>query len=252
MAVCVLLLLIACANVANLLLARAVSRQRELGIRLALGARPIQVTRQLLIETLVLAAGGALAGVFLATGLGRTLPWLTAIQDVPLALGGGINTDSLAFTVGLTIVTTLISGLAPAVMAARSDLDETLKEAGRGAGSGRKSHRLRRLLVAGEMGMAIVVLIGAGLLWRSFRNASAIQPGFDRTNVSVSQFYLSYAGYTGPEQWQFCRELRSRMEAKPGVIGVTYSDVVPMSTPRRGRIDAMAQTGNSRLHFRPE
>jgi predicted permease len=234
MAVCVLLLLIACANVANLLLARAVSRQRELGIRMALGARPIQVTRQLLIETLLLAAGGAFAGVFLAMGLGRTLPWLMAIQDIPLALGGGINAASLAFTVGLTIATTLISGLAPAVMAARSDLDETLKEAGRGGGSGRKSHRLRRLLVAAEMGMAIVVLIGAGLLWRSFRNASAIQPGFDRTNVSVSQFYLSYAGYTGPEQWQFCRELRSRMEAKPGVVGVTYSDVVPMSLPSGG------------------
>ncbi|HTP36402.1 MAG TPA: ABC transporter permease [Candidatus Acidoferrales bacterium] len=230
MAVCSLLLLIACANVANLLLARAVSRQKELGIRLALGARPVQVTRQLLIETLILAAAGALAGVFLAMGMGRTLALMVTVQDVPLDLGGGIDTATLAFTVALTILTTLISGLAPAAMAAHCDLDEVLREGGRGGGSGRKSHRLRRLLVAVEMGLAIVALIGAGLLWRSFRNASAIQPGFDRTNVSVSQFYLSYAGYSGPEQWRFCRELRSRMEANPGVIGVTYSDVVPMST----------------------
>ncbi|HVP47041.1 MAG TPA: ABC transporter permease, partial [Bryobacteraceae bacterium] len=234
MAVCTLLLLIACANVANLLLARAVSRQKELGIRLALGARPIQVIRQLLIETLVVATAGALAGVFLAMGMGRTLALLVAVQDVPLDLGGGIDLATLTFTVALTILTTLISGLAPAAMAAHSDLEETLKEGGRSGGAGRRSHRLRGSLVAGEMSLAIVALIGAGLLWQSFRNASGIQPGFDRTNVSVSQFYLSYAGYSGPEQWRFCRELRSRMEAQPGVIGVTYSDVVPMSTPSGG------------------
>ena len=234
MAVSILLLLIACANVANLLLARAVSRQKELGIRLALGARPIQLTRQMLTETLVMAAAGALAGVLLAMGMGRTLAWMVTVQDIQLDLGGGIDTATLAFTVALTLLTTLLAGLAPAAMAAHSDLNETLKEGGRGGGSGSKSHRLRRLLVAAEMGLAIVALIGAGLLWRSFRNASAIQPGFDRTNVSVSQSYLSYAGYSGPEQWRFCRELRSRMEAKPGVIGVTYSDVVPMSTPSGG------------------
>jgi len=234
MAVCFLLLMIACANVANLLLARAVSRQREMGIRLALGARPVQITRQLLIETLLLAAAGALVGVVLAMGLGQSLAWLVSVQDIPLDLGGGIELSTLGFTVVLTFATTVLAGLAPAVMAARSDLDETLKEGGRAGGAGRKSNRLRRFLVAGEMGLAIVALIGAGLLWRSFRNAGAIQPGFDRNNVSVSQFYLSYAGYSGPDQWRFCRELRSRMQAEPGVIGVTYSDVVPMSTPSGG------------------
>ena len=234
MAVCTLLLLIACANVANLLLARAVSRQKELGIRLALGARPVQIARQLLVETLVVTAAGALVGVFLAMGLGRTLALLVVSQDIPLDLGGGVDMATLAFTVAITLLTTLISGLAPAVIAAHSGLDEALKEGGRAGGSGRRSYRLRRFFVAAETGLAIVALIGAGLLWRSFRNASAIQPGFDRSNVSVSQFYLSYAGYSGPEQWRFCRELRSRMESKPGVIGVTYSDVVPMSSPSGG------------------
>jgi hypothetical protein len=80
------------------------------------------------------------------------------------------------------------------------------------------------------MALAMVALIGAGLFYRSFRNASGIQPGFDRTNISVSQFYLSNAGYSAEEQRDFCRTLRERLESKPGVIGVTYSDVVPMST----------------------
>ena len=230
MAVCTLLLLIACANVANLLLARAVSRRKELGLRLALGARPVQITRQLLIETLMVAAAGAVAGVLLAMVMGRTLALLVSGSDVPLNLGGGIDLPTLGFTAAATILTAVISGLAPAVVAAHSRLDETLKEGGRSGGSGRESHRLRHFLVAGEMALAIVALIGAGLLWRSFRNASGIQPGFDRTNVSVSYFYLSYAGYSGPEQWRFCSELRRRMEAQPGVAGLTYTDVVPMST----------------------
>ena len=112
-------------------------------------------------------------------------------------------------------------------------LDDVLL-GGRSGGSGTGSHRLRRLLVAAEMALAVVALVGAGLFWRSFRNANGIQPGFDRTNVLVSEFYLSYAGYSGPEQWKFCRDLRRRLEAVPGVIGVSYSDVVPMSTPTGG------------------
>ncbi len=230
MAVCVLMQLIVCANVANLLLARAVSRQKEFGIRLALGVQRIRLARQLLIETLLLAAGGAVVGVTMVMWMGQTLALLFAHRDIPLDLGGELNYPTLGFTVVVAILTTLISGTAPAVMSARSSLNETLREGGRGGGSGTGSHRLRHLLVAAEMALAVVALVGAGLFWRSFRNASGIQPGFDRTNVSVSHFYLSYAGYSASEQWRFCRDLRSRLEAMPGVIGVSYSDVVPMST----------------------
>jgi len=229
MALSLLLLLIVCANVANLLLARAVSRQRELGIRLALGARRSRLVAQLLIETMLLAAGGAAAGVTLVLWIGPALPSLFA-TDVPLGIGSGLNLPTLGFTLLIAAAATLLSGTAPALITARSSLNEALKEGGRTGGAGSGSHRLRGLLAVSEMALALVALVGAGLFYRSFRNASGIEPGFDRTNISVSQFYLSYAGYSAEQQWDFCRTLRQRLESKPGVVGVTYSDVIPMST----------------------
>jgi predicted permease len=230
MALSLLLLLIVCANVANLLLARAVSRQREFGIRLALGARRSRLAMQLLVETLLLAAGGAVVGVTLVLWMGQSLLLLVPMIDIPLDVGGGLNLPTLGFTLLIAVVATLLSGTAPALLIARSGLNETLKEGGRSGGASAGSHRLRGLLVIAEMTLAMVALIGAGLFYRSFHNASGIQPGFDRSSISVSQFYLSYAGYTAEEQRDFCRILRERLESKPGVVGVTYSDVVPMST----------------------
>lgn len=224
------LLLIVCANVANLLLAHAVSRQREFGMRLALGARRSRLAMQLLIETLLLATAGAVVGVMLVVWLGQSLLYLLPAMDIPLDLGGGLSLSTLGFTLLVTVVATLLSGTVPAMLTARSDLNETLKEGGRGGGAGSGSHRLRGLLVVSEMALVMVALIGAGLLYRSFRNASGIEPGFDRANVSVSQFYLSNAGYSAEEQRNFCRTLRERLQSKPGVAGVTYSDVIPMST----------------------
>jgi predicted permease len=230
MALSLLLLLIVCANVANLLLARAVSRQREFGIRLAMGARRSRLAMQLLIETLLLAAAGAVVGVTMVLWMGQSLLLLLPIADVPLDLGGGLNLPTLGFTLLIAVVATLLSGTVPALLTARAGLRETLNEGGRSGGSSAGSHRLRGLLVVSEMALAMVALIGAGLFYRSFHNASGIQPGFDRTHISVSQFYLSNAGYSAEEQRDFCRTLRERLESKPGVIGVTYSDVVPMST----------------------
>jgi predicted permease len=230
MALSLLLLLIVCANVANLLLARAVSRQREFGVRLALGAGRFRLAKQLLIETLLLAAGGAVAGLTLVLWLGQTLLWLLPDMDVPLDLGGGLNARALGFTLLIAAIATVLSGTAPALLAARSGLSETLKEGGRSGSASAGSHRLRGLLVISEMALVMIALIGAGLFYRSFRNASRIEPGFERANISVSQFYLSYAGYTAQEQREFCRILRERLESKPGVRAVTYSDVVPMST----------------------
>jgi predicted permease len=228
----VLLLLIVCANVANLLLARAVTRQSEFGIRMALGAPRSRLATQLLVETLLLTAGGAVVGIALVVwlGLGRSLMFIIPIADVPLDFGGGLNLPTLGFVVLITVVTTVLSGTVPALPTAHSDVNETLKEGGRSRGAGRGSRRLRGLLVVGEMALVMVALIGAGLFYRSFQNARGIEPGFERRNISVSQFYLSYAGYSAREQRDFCRNLRERMESKPGVVGVTYSDVVPMST----------------------
>ncbi len=230
MALSLLLLLIVCANVANLLLARGVSRQREFGMRLALGARRSRLATQLLIETLLLAAGGAVVGVTLVVWMGQSLLFLLPAIDVPLDVGGGLSLPTLGFTLLVAVVATLLSGTVPALLTARSDLNESLKEGGRSGGAGSGSHRLRGLLVVAEMALVMVALIGAGLFYRSFKNASGIEPGFDRSNISVSQFYLSNAGYSAREQRDFCRLLRERLESEPGVVGVTYSDVVPMST----------------------
>jgi predicted permease len=230
MMVCALLLLIVCANVANLLLARAVSRQKEFGIRLAMGAPRSRLARQLLTETLVLAAAGALAALIMVMWMGQALASLFP-SDVPLDLGGEVNLPTLLFTMLIALMATLIAGAAPALWSARSDLNQTLKEGGRGGRAGTHSHRLHGILVTSEVALATVALVGAGLFFASFRRASAINPGFDTARTSVSQFYLSYAGYTAQEQWQFCRTLRERLEAMPGIVGVSYSDVVPMSTP---------------------
>lgn len=230
MAVCLLLLLIVCANVANLLLARAVSRQREFGIRLALGAQRGRLARQLLTETLLLAGAGAMVGALLVMWMEQSLASLLPQMDIPIDVGGGFSLPTLGFTVVIVAAVTLVSGTVPALLSARADLNETMKEGGR-AGAGTQSHRLRGLLVTAEVALAMVALIGAGLFFRSFQNASGVQPGFDMTNMSMSQFYLSNAGYSGREQHEFCRRLRERMEAKPGVIGMTYSDVVPLAMP---------------------
>jgi predicted permease len=230
MALSLLLLLIVCANVSNLLLARAVSRRREFGIRLAMGARRSRLAAQLLMETLVLAAGGVAVGVTLVLWIGQSLLLLLPIADIPMDVGGGLSLPTLGFTLLIAVAATLLSGTAPALLSARSGLNETLKEGGRSGGAGSGSHRLRGLLVVFQMALAMVALTGAGLFYRSFQNARGIEPGFDQANISVSQFYLSYAGYSAREQRDFCRILRERLESKPGVVGVTYSDVVPMST----------------------
>ena len=231
MAVCVLLLLIVCANVANLLLARGVSRQKEFCVRMALGAPRARLARQLLTETLLLAGLGAAIGVLLVMWMGQSLAKLMPAFDIPLELGGGLNLPTLGFTVVILGFATLVSGTVPALLSARAGLHETLKEGGRAGGTGTRSHRLRGLLVMAEVALAVVALIGAGLFFRSFQNARGVEPGFDMTNVSMSQFYLSNAGYSGQEQHLFCRRLQERMEGQPGVIGMTYSDVVPLAMP---------------------
>jgi predicted permease len=229
MTLSILLLVIVCANVANWLLARAVSRQREFGIRKALGAGRPRLAAQLLIETLLLAAGGVGVGVILVMWFGRSLLLLPPVADIPLDLGGELSLPTLGFTLLVAVIATLASGTVPALLVVRSNLNETLKEGGRSGGSGSGAHRLRGLLVIGEMALVMVALAGAGLFYRSFKNASQINPGFDRAHISVSQFYLSNAGYSAREQWEFCGRLRERLEATASIVGVTYSDVVPMS-----------------------
>jgi predicted permease len=227
-AVCVVVLLIACANVANLQLARFVARRRDFSLRLALGARRIRLVRQILVESLLLAFGGALAGAALATWLSRSMRYLLPPLGTIQVLRIHLNGEALAFAVLLCVISALLAGAAPAIHCYRAKLDESLKESGRSATSGQSSHRLRSLLVVSEVSLALVALIGAGLFARAFALTRRIDPGFDPNNVLVSSFYLSTNGYNLEQRKAFCRRLREQVESAPGVTAASYADGAPL------------------------
>ena len=228
MAVCGVVLLIVCANVANLLLARIMGRQREFSVRMAMGAGRGRLVRQLLVETLVLAALGAVVALPLTLYLSQALAYLTPPGDFPTAMGISTNVDILAFTAGVCLLSCLLSGIVPAWSTSRADLNRVLKEGGRGGSSGRQSQRIRALLVVAEVALALVALIGAGLFGRSFELARQIHPGLDPNHVVVSHLSVTGAGYSVQDRKQFCRRLRERLEAQPGVIGAAYADQIPL------------------------
>lgn len=228
MAVCGVVLLIVCANVANLLLARATSRRKEFSIRVALGAGRGRLGRQVLVETLVLALGAAVVGVPLAMWMSQALGLLLPPTSFPVILDVRLSGGVLLFTVLLSIAAAVVSGVAPAVQSARADVIEDLKEGGRSATPGARSNRMRGLLVASEVALALVALIGAGLFARSFQTARAIHPGFSTDRILMSRFYLPSSGYSVADRKQFCRLLRERLESAPGVTGAAYADMAPL------------------------
>lgn len=226
MGVCLLVLLIVCANVANLLLARATVREKEFSTRLALGAGRTRLIRQLLAESLLLALGGAILGVAATPWMTHALQYLMPPGSLSLALNTQLNWRVLAFMVGLCCLTALVAGIVPAWQVSRMELSARLNE-GRGA-AGRGRHRLRSALVASEVALALVALVGAGLFSRGFSQTLHIDPGFNPDNVLLSQFYLSTSGYSLQQRKEFCRRLTGRMLDAPGVSSVAYSDGVPL------------------------
>ena len=222
-------LLIACVNVANLLLARSTSRSREFAIRVALGASHARVIRQLLIESLVLACAGGVLGLLLAA-------WGTqaAIKLVPDALprATSVHIDSrvLLFTVAASLLAGIFFGLAPALRTARADIHETLKEGGRG-GSGTR-HRLQGLFVVVEMAMALVLLVGAGLMIRSLGNLWSVNPGFDPRNVET--FSFSYPTTLGSTPDAIRASMRQIQDTVAGVPGVEAASLTVGSMPMSG------------------
>ena len=178
MAMCLVVLLIVCVNVANLLLARSADRQRELSIRLALGAGRGRLARQLLTEALLLAGLGALAGIPMAMWMGQSLLYLApGAWACRSRWTSGSTATVLGFTILICAAAALAAGLWPALHAMRPDVNESLKEGGRGGTAAAHSHRMRGLFVVSEVALALVALVGAGLFAASFRNARAIQPG---------------------------------------------------------------------------
>jgi predicted permease len=168
-AICVLLLIVVCANVANLLLARAVARQKEFGLRLAFGARPIRLIQQVLTETLLLALVAVVVGVLIMLWVGKSLNGLLPAVDFPFDLRSGLSASTLGFTLLIVLVVTIASGLAPALMSIRWNLNQSLNEGGRSGIGGVRCHKLRGVLVAVEVALAAVALVSAGLFLRSFR-----------------------------------------------------------------------------------
>jgi predicted permease len=221
-----LVLLIVCANVANLLLARASARRKEFSMRLALGAAPARVGRQLLTETLVLAAGGAVAGLTISSWLGGSLRWLMPKVASPALLQPGMDIGVLIFTTAVAFTVAILTGVGPAWAAARSNVNDVLKDGGRG-GSG-QTHWLRGPLVVSEVALAVIALVGAGLFLKSFRQAREIRPGFVPEGVALARFDLASSGYTAQQADAFCRRLREKIEGMPAVTAVSYDDSPPL------------------------
>lgn len=223
------LLLIACANVANLLLARAESRHRELAIRSALGASQWRLVRQLLTEALLLAALGGAAGIGLAwAGVQALAAYDPA--SVPGATSVAIDARVLAFTAGLAALTTVLFSLVPAWRAARIDLTDSLKDGGQQGTVGAARQRLRRALVVAEMALAVVLLVGAGLMIRSLWALQHIDIGFAPANVLTARLSLPAATYGEPDQVNgFYRQLLERVRALPGVEHAGVMRSLPLS-----------------------
>ena len=224
-------LLIACVNVANLLLARAAVRQKEVSIRIALGAGRQRIIRQLLTESLLLALLGGALGLVLAFGAVKSID-IFGPENIPRLSEIGIDGSVLLFNGLIALLTGLIFGLAPALRASKVDLNETLKEGGRGAGdSSPGQHRFRKILVVIEVALSLVLLISAGLLIRSYQRILNAHPGFNPHNVLAMRMSLPGAKYPAPESiTDFYKRVCDRIKALPGVeaAGTTYS--LPMST----------------------
>jgi predicted permease len=229
MGACGVVLLIVCANVANLLLARAVARQKELSVRLALGASRSRIIRQLLTESFLIAAAGALIGLLISQWLAGSLRWLVPASSVPEMLRPPIDTGVLLFTASLAFVVAALAGVVPAMHSAWGDVNDMLKEGGRSGTLSAHSHLLRGLLVTSEVALAVVALIGAGLFVKSFQVARSIHPGIEPHQVAIAQMNLSAAGYDARQADAFCTRLREVLEHQPGVTAVSYGDYIPLS-----------------------
>jgi putative ABC transport system permease protein len=220
-------LLIACANVANLLLARAAARGREMALRTALGASRGRILRQMLTESLLLSFAGGAVGLLVALWV---LPLLVAIHpdSIPRVAEVSLDARLLAFAVGVSVLTGVLFGLAPALKVSRLDLNESLKEGGRGTSGGPARNRVRSLLVVSEVALSLVLLVGAGLLIRSFVALLGTPPGYDPSRVLTATLDVSPA--LQKEPGRFFQQVRERVGELPGLESAGLTSLPPLST----------------------
>ncbi|MGE5099554.1 MAG: ABC transporter permease, partial [Deltaproteobacteria bacterium] len=223
-------LLIACANVANLLLARATARSKEMAVRIALGANSWRVVRQLITESVLVALVGAALGVAFAYAF---LQWIKAniLGGMPFWMKFTIDGPVLLFTVAVAVATGLLFGLVPALQSARPNLNETLRDSGaRGTSAGRVRQRLRSSLVVGEVALSLVLLVGAALLIRSFLSMQSVQPGFDPSNLLTMRLTMSGPSYDSIyKRIAVLDRMLAELNARPGVVSAAITNNIPLS-----------------------
>jgi len=228
-----LVLLIACANLTNLLLARASARTREMAVRQCLGASAMRIARQTLTESLLLSFSGTIIGVLMAVWIVTGLKSLVSSQ-IPHVQSARIDATVLLFTVAIMLLTGVLCGLAPALRAARINLQDAIKEGARGSASG-STKRLNNAFVVSQLALSLVLLIGAALFVQSFRNLLSVNPGFRADNVLMARLALPEAKYKEKSQTQsFFNQLRANVSSLPGVQAVELSSVVPFSGDGQG------------------
>lgn len=228
-----LVLLIACANVSNLMLARAAARRKEIAVRLALGASRWRLIRLLLTESLLLAILGGLAGLFLAAFLPPIL--LSVIPEAGLDIDFKPNATVFAYMFSISLITGVVFGLAPAIQSTKPNLTDALKATRNGARASRP--HLRNLLVIGQVAVSLVLLIGAGLLVRGLQQAQSTDLGFDQRNLVVLSMDLTSQGYDEARAATFHSQLAERLKALPGIKSVSLAQTVPFAGGRDESID---------------
>lgn len=222
-----LVLLIACVNIANLLLARSAARRREVGVRLALGAGRWRLIRQLLTESALLAAGGTAAGLAAAWAIARVISSADLPTPIPLAVDLSFDWRVLAFGVGMAGATTVVFGLVPAWQSAKTTLTAALKDGTAGAGVARS--RLRTLLIVAQVALSTVLLVTGAVLVRGLTAARTIDTGFVTAGVMTASLDLEAGGYTPDRGRVFLEDLLQRLEGTPGVRGATLTPIVPLT-----------------------
>jgi predicted permease len=238
-----LLLLIGCGNVANLLLARATVREKEFAVRAALGASRWRLVRQLLVESLLLAVAGAALGAFLAWGGLKALVAVIPPRIIPAEAVIRLNTTVLFFTLAVAVATALVFGLVPALHVARRDLNDPLRDSGKGASGGFRHGRLRNAVVVLEVALCLALLVGAGLLMRSFMALREVHLGLEPDHVFVARLPLPQDRYkTAEELAGFYRPLLGRLKALPGVVDATETSTLPPYGGIRSDIEIPGKT----------